>query len=277
VSKKFRLTSAATGVVAAVAMLMAIAASGAGAASDTLPTLNLTMDGKSIAVSGAEQSGAVNIVSTVTTKAGTAPTLVRLEPGVSFAEAFSHAAQDPNNLRGFGEIVFGTEAAPGTSSAQTVLAPGHYVALDTSGNNPADWPKAQFDVTAASAPASLPKPAASVSAIEFGFKGAGVLHQGSLVRFQNSGFLVHMIAAVRVRRAADAKKVVALLKAGKDRQVQKLASGFVQPLGAVSPGAIVQENLTAPRGTYVLACFMSTQDGREHTRLGMEKIVKIVK
>jgi hypothetical protein len=104
-----------------------------------------------------------------------------------------------------------------------------------------------------------------------------VLHQGSVVRLQNSGFLVHMIAAIRVRRPADANNVAALLKAGKDRQAQKLASGFNLFLGPGSTGAIVQEKLTAPRGTYVLACFMATQDGREHTRLGMEKIVKIVK
>jgi hypothetical protein len=274
---KFRLTSAATGLVAAIAMLTSVAVSAAGAASDTLPTLNLTMDGKSIAVSGTVPSGAVDVVSSATAKGGAEPTLIRLEPGVTFAEAFAHAAKDPNGLRGFGEIVFDTQVGPGTSAAQTVLPAGHYVALDTTNNNPAKWPKAEFDVSAAAAPASLAKPAATVSAVEFNFKAPGVLHEGSVVRFQNTGFLVHMIAAIRVRRAADAHKVVALLKAGKDRQTQKLASGFNLFLGTSSSGAIVQEKLTAPRGTYVIACFMSTQDGREHTRLGMEKIVKIVK
>ena len=35
--------------------------------------------------------------------------------------------------------------------------------------------------------------------------------------------------------------------------------------------------LKAKPGYYVEACFMDTQDGREHTRLGMERLVKVVK
>jgi hypothetical protein len=38
-----------------------------------------------------------------------------------------------------------------------------------------------------------------------------------------------------------------------------------------------QQVLTAPPGIYVLACFMNTQDGREHTQLGMERTIRIVK
>jgi hypothetical protein len=30
-------------------------------------------------------------------------------------------------------------------------------------------------------------------------------------------------------------------------------------------------------GFWVLACFMDTQDGREHTRLGMERVIHITK
>ena len=30
-------------------------------------------------------------------------------------------------------------------------------------------------------------------------------------------------------------------------------------------------------GYYVEACFMDTQDGREHVQLGMERLVRIVK
>jgi hypothetical protein len=69
--------------------------------------------------------------------------------------------------------------------------------------------------------------------------------------------------------------VVKLLRAGKDKQAQKLATGFANFMGPASPGAVQQETLTTKKGTYVLACFMDTQDGREHTRLGMERIVRI--
>jgi hypothetical protein len=30
-------------------------------------------------------------------------------------------------------------------------------------------------------------------------------------------------------------------------------------------------------GYWVIACFMDTQDGREHTSLGMEKVIHILK
>jgi hypothetical protein len=48
-------------------------------------------------------------------------------------------------------------------------------------------------------------------------------------------------------------------------------------MGPASTGAVQQEIVTAKPGIYVLACFMDTQDGREHTRLGMEKIIRVVK
>jgi hypothetical protein len=38
-----------------------------------------------------------------------------------------------------------------------------------------------------------------------------------------------------------------------------------------------QEVITAKPGVYVIACFMDTQDGREHTQLGMERMIKVVK
>jgi len=70
---------------------------------------------------------------------------------------------------------------------------------------------------------------------------------------------------------------MALLRAGKDNQAGKLATNaFVPLLGPASPGALQQEVLHAKLGYYVQACFMDTQDGREHTRLGMERLVQVV-
>ena len=45
----------------------------------------------------------------------------------------------------------------------------------------------------------------------------------------------------------------------------------------MSHGAIQQERISAKPGWYVEACFMETQDGREHTRLGMVRVIRIVK
>jgi hypothetical protein len=42
-------------------------------------------------------------------------------------------------------------------------------------------------------------------------------------------------------------------------------------------GAFQQETITAKPGIYVEVCFMDTQDRRQHTQLGMERIIHIVK
>ncbi|MGH2867729.1 MAG: hypothetical protein ACRDNK_09195 [Solirubrobacteraceae bacterium] len=258
----------------------AIAGASSASATGALPTIALAMDGKSITVTGTPQSGAVTIASTTTGEPQGQPMLVRLNPGASFGQAFGAVGAhrgDPNYFDPYGAIVFDTSAPKGTSSAQTSLQPGSYVALDTVGNNPARWPHASFTVTQAAAPASLPAAQASVKAIEFGFRGPGALHNGQVVRVQNDGFLVHMVDGIGVKNAAAAGKLTALLRAGKDKQAQRLATGFVSFAGPVSQGAMQQQVLHAKPGMYVLVCFMDTQDGREHTRLGMERTIRILK
>jgi hypothetical protein len=264
-------------VVAAVA-----AASGATAtAAGTLPTLTLTMTGKSITATPSVPAGAVNVVSTVSGEPVASPTLVRLEPGVTFPQAFaavSAAHGDPNALDGLGTIVANPEAAKGTSNVQTVLTPGNYVALDTEGNNPAKWPNVTFTVTPNSSPATLDKPRATVAAQEFRFTGPTKLHDGQLVRFENDGYLYHMIIAIPVKSKKNAKLLTMYLEAGQDNKAEKLASGQpAQWMGTVGHGAMHQQVLNAKPGTYVLACFMGTQDGREHTRLGMVRTIQVVK
>ncbi len=32
-----------------------------------------------------------------------------------------------------------------------------------------------------------------------------------------------------------------------------------------------------PPGWYVIACFMDTQDGREHSQLGMDRVIQVVR
>jgi hypothetical protein len=97
------------------------------------------------------------------------------------------------------------------------------------------------------------------------------------VRVQNDGFLVHMVDGIAVKNAAAAGKLTALLRAGKDKQAQRLATGFVSFAGPLSQGGVQQQVLHAKPGTYVLVCFMNTQDGREHTQLGMERTIRIAK
>lgn len=258
-----------------------VLAGGASGAS-TLPTLKLALTGtKGISVSGSEVSGAVNVVSTFTGKGQGQAALIRVNPNVPVAQALAQGNQaiqshhgDLNVLTALGDALVFDAAAPG--AAQTVLTPGTWLALNVSGNgnNP---PKALFTVTQSSSPAALPTPGGTVKAIDFGFQGASKLHRGELVRFENDGFLVHMILGVQVKSMALAAAVTTALKAGKDNLARRLSIGSANFAGELSPGGLQQETISAAPGVYVLACFMNTQDGREHTQLGMVRTIQITK
>jgi hypothetical protein len=272
------VTLAATG-----ALMLAGGASGAGGAG-SLPTLNIALTGVTgVTVSGSEVSGAVNVVSTFTGKAPSGPNsngptwgLVRLNPGASIQQAAgavqSHHG-DLNALTSYGSL-FADDSAPG--AVQTLLTPGNYVALNITGNgNPAFAP---FTVTQSASPAALPNAAATETSIEFGFRGPTVLHDGTIVRAQNGGYLVHMDIGIGVKNAATGRQVMALLRAGKDGKAQKLASRqFLNLAGPLSPGGMQQAVLNAKPGYYVEACFMDTEDHREHTQLGMLRLIRVVK
>ena len=282
-SKRFSsLIATASALAVTCALVLAGGASGAGGAS-ALPTLNIALSGTNgVSVSGSEVSGAVNVVSTFSGQAPSGPNngpawgLIRLNPGVTVLQAAgavqSHHG-DLNALTPYGSL-FADDAAPG--AAQTVLTPGNYVALNLSGNgNPGFAP---FTVTQSSSPAALPNAAATETSIEFGFRGPTVLHDGTIVRAQNGGFLVHMNIGIGVKNAATGRQVMALLRAGKDGKAQRLANRqFLNLAGPLSPGGMQQAVLNAKPGYYVEACFMDTQDGREHTQLGMLRLIRVVK
>jgi hypothetical protein len=272
-----RFTSiAAVGAVAVCVVALAGGVTAATGAS-TLPTITLALQGaKAITVSGTPTSGAVNVVSTFTGKGQGQVALVRVNPATSPGQGFQavqKAHGDLNALTPLGDAVVFDAGAP--STAQTVLTPGTYVALNITGNGkPAI---AQFTVAQSAAPAALPKPGATIRAIEFNFRGPTTLHSGELVRFENDGFLVHMIAGNGVKNRAVAAALTAALRAGKNKLARRLVSGFADFAGPLSPGGMQQEVIQAKPGFYVIACFMDTQDHRQHTQLGMMRTIRIVK
>jgi hypothetical protein len=257
---------------------------GASAQAATLPTLTATVTPSTIAVSGALQSGAVNVSSTATSGKEPSVVLLQLKPGVSPSEVYAvlaanKASKDPNVISKYGSIVFDVEAGKGAATeAQTVLAAGQYVALNAEGEKSSTWPHASFTVAAAAAPAAIPAAQATEKTIEFGFRGPSVLHVGELVRFENEGYLVHMDLGLPTKSKKAALKVLKGLATGQEKGLEKLVAGppanFAGPL---SSEAFQQEVITAKPGFYVQVCFMPTQDGRPHTLLGMERIIKVVK
>jgi hypothetical protein len=263
-------------------LLVAIGLLSAGSAqAATLPTLTLTITKSSITVGGTTQSGAVNVISTANGVKEATAILFLMKPGVTVAEVEgalkSGAGKDPNKASKYGAIVFDAEATSGKGSeAQTSLQPGQYVALAGTGEGGPKL-KAPFTVTAAASPATLPTPQATIRSIEFGFRGPSTLHDGELVRFENEGFLVHMDVVLPVKNLKAAKQAVKDFLKGNEKAVQKLVTGEPFGTGPLSHEAFQQQTITAKPGWYVQACFMETQNGVAHTRLGMERIIKITK
>jgi hypothetical protein len=283
VIKRSGLFVLGAGVIAAAALMLGSGVAAATrASSGPLPTMTLRLNGKSIKVGGSTVSGAVKMVTTVTGEKQGEPTLFHLNQGVSPADFGKAVATvgahhgDLNYLDPYGQLVFNIGANKGKSSAQGLLPAGNYFALDTvkSGGSP---PHAYFTVTQSSSPAALPKPGATFRTIEFAFRGPKKIHDGELLRMQNDGFLVHMDLINRIKSAADARKLLRLLREGKDGKAGNLLVGPSYGAGPLSTGAKEQVRVTEPPGTYVQICLMQTQDGRDHTLLGMERIFKIVK
>jgi hypothetical protein len=278
-----RMLAAAIVAVSLSALTCGLLTTGAAQAA-TLPTVTATVSATSIAVSGPLQSGAVNIASAATGGKEPSVVLFLVKPGVSLAEVYAFLdndkfASDPNAAAKYGALVFDQEAAKGKpAEAQTVLAPGQYVALNAEGEKASKWPRSSFAVAASPSPVALPAAQATEKTIDFGFRGPTVLHVGQLVRFENEGDLVHMNIAFAVKSKNAAQKVLKGLATGREKGLEKLASG--PPIGfagPISPGAFQQATITAKPGWYVQACFMTTQDGRPHTRIGMERIIRVVK
>jgi hypothetical protein len=266
----------------AVTLLAGLLMAGSSQAA-SLPTLTIAVTPSSATVGGALESGAVNIAASDTGVKEGSVIVFRLGKGVTLAEVETFAASkksvhDPNNSSPFGSIVWDAEVNPGKPvEAATVLQPGQYVVLVGEAEKPVVL-RTHFVVAAAKAPAALPAPAATEKTIDFGFKGPSTLHDGELVAFENEGWLVHMDFAFPVKSMRAARTVVSALLSGREKGLQKLIAG--PPVGFAGPlshGGMQEETISAKPGIYVQVCFMATQDGRVHTRLGMERIITIKK
>jgi hypothetical protein len=268
-------------LAASQAATPAMAASAAAPASGSggLPVMTVSMNGKAISVGGTLKSGAERVVFKVTGEPAGGPGFARLDPGATLSQLFAAlpaAAQDPNNLYGIAQIVMSTQANKGTSSVYLDLAPGTYVALDLASTAKTP-PLTVFTVWPSHHPAAMPKAGAAISTREFGFTGATKIYDGQTVRWGNAGFLVHMIQGIEAPNLATANKIAADLKAGNDNAAGALAIGEYGWVGALSHGQSFESVVAQKPGYWVIACFMDTQDGREHTTLGMEKVIQILK
>ena len=278
-----RRSRTALAAALAAASLGCLVAAGSAQAASPLPTLPIAVTPTSVTLGATPQSGAVNVVVTATGKVKEGSLILfQLKPGVTLAEVEAFIATnkhvgDPNYADKYGSLVLDEEANTGTTNeAQTNLQPGQYLALSSANEGP---PKVHvpFTVAPSKAPVALPAPEATIRSIEFNFRGPTTIHDGELVRFENEGFLVHMDVAVKVKTMSNARKLIKALIAGNEKTAFRLVTGVASFAGPLSTGAYQQETIAAKPGIYVQLCFMETQDGRDHTRLGMERIIRITK
>jgi hypothetical protein len=255
---------------------------GVASAETTLPTLGIALTPTSVTVTGTPLAGGVNVITTASGKVKEPSViLIKLDAGKTPDELFAFLTNpkvDPNEAKKFGAIVFDAETKEGKpAEVQTTLEAGEYAAILVGEKGPANV-HAVFTVGATPTPAALPTPSAKIKSIEFGFKGPSTIKQGSIVGFEDGGFLVHMDIAFPAKSKKGANEILTAFRTGHEKKLRKLVGGEPFTLqGPVSPGGYQQETITAKPGYYVQVCFMETQDGRPHTLLGMERIFKIVK
>jgi hypothetical protein len=275
--KRSTITRMAVSLVAVASAFVLMTASSVAASS--LPTLTLSVTKNAVTVGGAEVSGAVNVAMTVTGEASDQPSLILLKPGVTAAElgaAVSKFGKDTplDAIDPYGTIEFDSQTvAKGKTLTQQALLPaGNYVAVNNgNGFTP-------LTIAASSSPATLPKPAATVKAIDFGFRGSNTLRDGQLLRVENDGYLIHMVVYAKLGSAADIKKVDKLLLAGKLNAAKKyVVAPPGQFAGPLSTGAMEQETITQSPGVYEILCLMNSEDGRDHYQLGMFRTIRITK
>jgi hypothetical protein len=266
---------------AAAATMGAFALAGSADAATPPGNLFITLTGTTgISVSGSTTSGAVNVISS----GRGSYALIRLSPSVppatAIAQGFAAIGAAHGNLDALtatgSSLLVAQNAGP---TIETALTPGAWLAINTSSRS---GPPAftQFTVTPSASPAPLPPVVGTIRAIDFGFRGPSVLHDGTFIRIVNNGFLVHMNDLIGVRSKAAGQAVIKLLRQGvsnpRSRKLRPFLNGrFISLMNPASPGALQQRLVNFRRGWYVEACFMNTQDGREHTQLGMLRLVRV--
>jgi hypothetical protein len=210
--------------------------------------------------------------------------IVALNPGVTvdaFRAALTRGGENPRPFKRILSFEANGIAPPGGSYATTInLKPGlTYVVLNAQ-RRLGSSPIATFTVGQQPSGAVAPAPAATVGLVDYAFRAPATLPRRGVVRFENRGKRLHIAVAIRARPGVRPRRLVRLLqsRSGSERQLERLAAGFAQPLGLVSGGTVNDVEVNFPRsGNWVLACFI--EDGRRgnppHNLLGMVRSVRV--
>jgi hypothetical protein len=145
--------------------------------------------------------------------------------------------------------------------------------LNSSGEQPSDWPIADFTVGGQSNGATAPRADARVRISDLRFRGATRLPRRGVVRFENAGWAPHFAIAAPLRRGASTRAVGRALRRSADRPLGRLVdfASAIQPQTLITRGAVSYNEVRFPRrGRYVMACFFDN-----HQSQGMYRFIRV--
>jgi hypothetical protein len=135
-----------------------------------------------------------------------------------------------------------------------------------------------FTVTSGGSDADLPAADATITAREYEFRARGLQPGSQTVRFQNRGRQLHHLVAVPLRAGRTFDEAKAYFSTPTPNTnvpaPVDLASGVT--LSMIDRGVSLVTEVTLPRGTYVLACFVTDRSGGPpHVNKGMLQEVRV--
>lgn len=148
-----------------------------------------------------------------------------------------------------------------------------YVAVNLTGERPADWEIVDFAVGGQSNGASAPGADARVRMIDLRFRGDKTLPRRGVLRFENDGWAPHFALAAPLRQGVRKRAVGAALRGNRNRRLEQLVNfrRTVEPQALITRGAVNYNEVRFPRrGRYVLVCFFEG-----HNTQGMYRFVRV--
>ncbi len=255
-----------------------LAGVGVGVAQAPAPTVTVTVSESSIAVGVTSPVAAgptrFDVVSSDQNEAEVS--IGALLPGVT-VDAFTAALRsNPDSAIEMAHLDGGASLAAGQASRAVTfsLRPSStYVAINLTGENPADWEVTSFTTSDQANGASAPQADARVNIFDLRFRGANRLPRNGVVRFENKGWAPHFAFAVPLRRGAKQRAVARALLRNANRPLERLLDfrNGVEAQSLITRGAVdYNEVRFGKRGRYVMVCFFE-----EHNTQGMFRFVQV--
>jgi hypothetical protein len=268
------------GSVLAAALLLS--ACGGGGSKDTKTAapqrLDVTARDFALSINGSRalRPGPVTITARNTGKQAHGMVLAKLNDGVDTKMLVDAITQHPDRISNMLTYVGGTTTLPkGISwSATTSFDAGNYALLDvgasTGGRLNVTRPgEVQgFTVSGKQVLAAVAAPTAKVSLYDYGIQVPRSIPATGRIQVANTGSDTHQLIFLRVRDAAEAKRVLHAFKSGR---ATRTSSRPIEVLAPTSDATSTTVSYRLPKGAYIAYCSLrsAASQGATHAALGM--------